>query len=121
MFGVEMALAAEARVGVQLRHGHVQAGKPVGVHRALHVALENADANAWQIGDHPFEQCRLAGARRAHEVDNRHAGRSKSARLAWAIVLLASSASSTILTFVRCIAASSISIDSTSNSFPLAT
>ena len=52
--------------------------------------------------------------------------RSKSARLAVAIVLLASSASSTTVTFVRCIRASSdldstsTSIDSTSNSFPLA-
>ena len=46
--------------------------------------------------------------------------RSKSARLALAIVLLASSASSTILTFVRCIPPPRPSIASTSNSSPLA-
>ena len=69
--GVEVALAAEARVGVELRHRHVQAGEPVGVDRALHVALEHADAHAVEpSASSALEQRRLAGARRAHQVDD---------------------------------------------------
>ena len=45
---VEVALAAEAGVGVELDHGHVQAGEAIGVQRSLHVALEHADAHAGQ-------------------------------------------------------------------------
>ena len=61
--GVEMALAAEARVGVELRHRHVQAREPVGVVGALDVALEHARAHVAQVAQHPLEQRRLAGAR----------------------------------------------------------
>ena len=72
--GVEVALAAEARVGVELGHRHMQAGQPVGVHRALHVALEHADAHAVDpVGQQRLEQRRLARPRRAHEVDHGHA------------------------------------------------
>ena len=39
---VEMALAAESRVGVDLGHRHMQPGEAIGVHRPLHVALEHA-------------------------------------------------------------------------------
>ena len=38
---VQVALAAKARVGVELGHRHVQRREPVGVHRPLHVALEH--------------------------------------------------------------------------------
>ena len=40
---VEVALAAEARVGVDLHYGGVEARQPVGVERRLHVALEDTD------------------------------------------------------------------------------
>ena len=69
--GVEVALAAEARVGVELGHRDVQAGQPVGVHRALHVALEHADADAVDpVGEQRLEQRGLARPRRAHQVDD---------------------------------------------------
>ena len=91
-------------VGVELRDRHVQRGQPVGVHRALHVALEHADAHA-RAGRPPRARaapsCRRPGA--LMKFTTRTPARSKSARFAWAIVLLASSASSTTLTFVRCI------------------
>ena len=72
--GVEVALAAEARVGVELDDRHVQRGEPVGVEAALHVALEHADAHAVEAAERALEQRRLARARRAHEVDDAHAG-----------------------------------------------
>ena len=44
--------------------GHVQLREPVGVHAALHVALEHADAHAVEpVGQHALEQRRLARAR----------------------------------------------------------
>ena len=57
----------------ELRHRHVQRGQPVGVERALHVALEHARADAAEVAQHALEQRRLARARRAHEVRDRHA------------------------------------------------
>ena len=38
-----MALTAESGVSVELHHRHVQVGNPVGVHRPLDVALEDAN------------------------------------------------------------------------------
>ena len=67
---VEMALAAEAGAGVQLSHGDVQRGQSVGIHRALDVTFEHADAHAGQVRHDALEQRRLAGAGRAHEVDD---------------------------------------------------
>ena len=67
---VEVALAAEARIGVDLRHRHVQRGKRVGIETALHVALEHADAHIVEISHDAFEQRRLARARRTHHVDD---------------------------------------------------
>src|SRR4051812_18704571 len=67
-----MALAAEARIGVQLRHRDVQRRQPVGVVAALHVALEHAGAHAVEPAEDALEQRRLAGARGAHQVDHRH-------------------------------------------------
>ena len=46
--GVEVALAAEAAVGVELHDRDVQVREPVGVEAALHVALQHADA---QVAD----------------------------------------------------------------------
>ena len=43
--------------------GHVQRGEPVGVERALHVALEHARADAAEVAQHALEQRRLARAR----------------------------------------------------------
>ena len=60
---VEVTLAAEARIGVELGHRHVQAREAVGVHRPLHVALEHADPHAGQVGDDALQQRRLARAR----------------------------------------------------------
>ena len=71
---VEVALAAEAAAGVELRDRDVQVGEPVGVERALHVALEHADAQvADAVAQQALEQRRLARARRAHDVEDRHA------------------------------------------------
>ena len=72
---VEVALAAEPRVGVELRDGDVQRREPVGVEAALDVAFEHAAADVADVRQHALEQRRLAGARRAHEVDDGHAGR----------------------------------------------
>ena len=61
---VEVTLAAEARVGVDLRDGHVQAGDAVGVERrSLHVALEHAHARPRGRREGGLEQGRLARAR----------------------------------------------------------
>ena len=101
---VEVALAAEAAVGVQLGDRHVEAGQAVGVEAALHVALQHArrarrpalagapPRAAWSCP----RPARSSGSPRATD------SRSKSARLAWAIVVFASSASSATLTLVRC-------------------
>ena len=68
-----------------------------------HVAFEHARPHAVEPGQRRLEQRRLARPRRAHQVDapSRPRGRS---RRGWrdAIVLLASSASSTTLTLTRC-------------------
>ena len=63
--GVEVALAAEARVGVELRH-RARAGcaSRSASMRALHVALEHADAHAVEPSpSSALEQRRLARAR----------------------------------------------------------
>ena len=59
--------------GLQLRHGHVQRGEPVGVERALHVALEHAGADAAEVAQDPLQQRGLARAGRAHQVRDGHA------------------------------------------------
>ena len=92
------------RVGVELRDRHVQQRQPVGVEAALHVALQHARAHA--------ASPRPSSARSSSVVlpapgalirlTTVTPARSKSARLARAIVLLASRTSSTTLTFVRC-------------------
>jgi hypothetical protein len=46
---VQVALAAEAGLGVELDHRHVQGGDPVGVHASLHVALEHPGADLVQV------------------------------------------------------------------------
>ncbi len=80
-------------------------GEPIGVEASLHVALEHAGAHAVEavVAEDPLEQRRLARrpARSSGSRPSRRA-RSKSSRLARAIVLLASSASSTTRTFTRC-------------------
>ena len=40
--------------------GQMQMGEPVGVERALDVALENAGADSVELGERPLEQCGLA-------------------------------------------------------------
>src|SRR5919198_5200841 len=65
-----MTLAAESGVGVDLCHGDVQRCKAVGVERSLDVTLEDADADALEVAHRPLEQHRLAGTRRAHQVDD---------------------------------------------------
>ena len=60
---VEVALAAEAGVGVDLDDRHMEVRDPVGVERGLHVALEDADAHAVEPAQRPLEQRRLSGAR----------------------------------------------------------
>ena len=101
---VQMALAAEPDAGLQLGHGHVQRGQPVGVQRALHVALEHARAHAAEVA---AARARAAPSCPRPGAPIRFAtvtpARSKSSRLARAIVLLASSASSTTRTLTRCI------------------
>ena len=95
MFGVEVALAAEAAVGVELDDRHVQRGEPVGVEAALHVALEHADAHVAELAQHPLEHDVLPAPGALIRLTTVTPARSKSARLAAAIVVLASSASST--------------------------
>jgi hypothetical protein len=63
--GIEMALAAEARIRVQLRDGNVEAGQAIGVHRALHVALEHADPNAGQAAHDALQQGGLSAPARS--------------------------------------------------------
>jgi hypothetical protein len=118
---VEVALAAEAGVGVELGHRHVQRGQPVGVHRALHVALQHAHAHSRQVGHHPLEQRGLAGARSAHEVHDAHAGPVEvgPVRLGDRVVGVERLLDDPHLCAMH--SASSTSIDSTSNSSPLAT
>src|SRR5215204_2459830 len=41
--GVQMALAAETRIGIHLHQGNVETGQPVGVQGGLYVALKNAE------------------------------------------------------------------------------
>ena len=58
--GVQVALAAEAGVGVELRHRHVEARESVGVEAPLHVSLEHCHPHAVEVTQHPLEQRRLA-------------------------------------------------------------
>src|ERR1700759_3384232 len=115
-----MTFAAEPRAGVDLGHRHVEAPHPVGVHRALDVALEHADADTGQIDDDALQQRRLAGSGGAHEVDHRDTG---------AVEVGAFGGGDRVVGVKRLLhdshlgamhAASSTSIDSTSNSSPLA-
>jgi hypothetical protein len=61
-----VALAASP-IRVELGDRHVQAREPVGVHRALHVTLQHADARPGR-SRRPLEERRLAGSGRAREV-----------------------------------------------------
>ncbi len=49
-------------------------GDAVGVEAALHVALEDARADPFEVAQRRLEQRRLAGAGRTHEVDHAHVG-----------------------------------------------
>ena len=102
---VEVALAAEARAGVELRRpARAARASRSASKRALHVALQHADAHAVEARParaRAASSCRRPGALMRFTTVT--PARSKSSRLARAIVLLASSASSTTLTFVRCI------------------
>ena len=71
--GVEVALAAEALVGVELGDRDVLVGQPVGVQRARHVALQDARPHAVEPGQRRLEQRRLPRPRRAHQVQDRDA------------------------------------------------
>src|SRR5680860_225661 len=70
-----MTLASEGLVGADLDHGNAEGLDSLGVERALDVALENRHAHAIEVAEHGLEQGRLAGPRRAHQVDHLH-GRS---------------------------------------------
>ncbi len=61
-------------VGVELRHRHVQRGEAIRVEAALHVTFEDADADLAEGAASALEQGRLAGSRRTHQIDDRHAG-----------------------------------------------
>ena len=67
---VEVTLAAEAGIGVELGDRDVKAGDAVGVEAPLDVALENSDATVEPGLDRPLEQGGLAGAGSAHQVDD---------------------------------------------------
>ena len=106
-------------IGVQLGH-RARAGWPGGRRRASPGRRPRARRRARPAGRRrrarAASSCRRPGA--LMKLTTLTPARSKSARLAWAIVLLASSASSTTLTLCAMHAASSTSIDSTSNSLP---
>ena len=73
MYGVEVTLAAETWVGVQLCDGDMKRGEAVGIIGALHVALEHADADTLgPSGERALEQRGLARTRGAHQVDHGH-------------------------------------------------
>ena len=119
--GVEVALPAEARIGVELGDRNVQARQAVGVHRPLHVALEHADPDAGQAPDDALEERRLPRPGRAHEVHDRDSG---------AIEVVAVGTGDRVVGVERLLddlhlgamhSASSTSIDSTRSSSPLAT
>src|ERR671911_1462583 len=67
--GVQMALAAETRVGIHLHQRDVETGQPVGVQGSLHVALQDAQTKpAAQPLQGTLQQRRLSCSRRAHHV-----------------------------------------------------
>src|SRR5918994_3622676 len=68
--GVQMALAAETRVGIHLHQRDVETGQPVGVQGGLYVAFENAETELiTQPLQGTLQQRRLSRSRRAHHVD----------------------------------------------------
>ena len=70
--GVQVALAAEAAVGVQLHHRHVQRGQPVGVQAALHVALQHAHAHVAHVAEHASSSVVLPAPGARHQVHHGH-------------------------------------------------
>ena len=104
---VEVTLAAEALAGVELDDRHVQRGQALGVERALDVALEHAPRARSPVSASTRSSSAVLPAPGALiRLTTVTPARSKSARLARAIVLLASSASSTTLTLTLCMATS---------------
>ena len=99
----------------------MQRREPVGVHRALHVSLEHTDAHARELGHHALEQRRLPAPGGAHEVHDAHAR---------AVEVVPVRPRDRVVR-VECLlddphlcamhSSSSTTIDSTSNSLPVAT
>ena len=116
---VEVALAAEAGVGVELGDRHVQAGEAVGVQRALHVALEHA-RRARRAGSSTTRSSSvvLPAPGALMKLTTVTPARSKSARLARGDRVVGVERLLDDLHLGAMHAASSTSIDSTSNSLP---